>query len=127
MTTRELRILTVDDEASVNHSVRFALGGPGRIFGTAVHGEDALTQIQAKNPGYDVIVIDLRMPLVNGIELVRRLRAISFAGKIIVLSAHLDHEARRTYEEMNVDVMLAKPFDVRELRETVERVVRDLG
>ena len=127
MTTRELRILTVDDEASVNHSVRFALGGPGRIFGTAVHGEDALTQIQAKNPPYDVVVIDHRMPLVNGIELVRRLRAISFAGKIIVLSAHLDHEARRTYEEMNVDVMLAKPFDVRELRETVERVVRDLG
>ena len=127
MTTRELSILTVDDEASVNHSVRFALGGPGRIFASAAHGEDALEQIQEKEPPFDLIVIDHKMPPVNGVELVRRLRAISFGGKIIVLSAHLDHEARRTYEEMNVDVMLSKPFDVRELRDAVEQVVRDVG
>lgn len=125
MTTRALSILTVDDEEPVNYSIRAALSGPERLLAAARDGEDALEQIQAKEPPFDLIVIDHKMPRVNGLELVRRLREVSFGGKIIVLSAHLNHDVRRAYEAMNVDVMLSKPFDLRELRDAVEQVVRE--
>jgi CheY-like chemotaxis protein len=126
MMTRELSILTVDDEEPVNFSIRSALGGPARTLVAARDGEDALEQIKAKEPPFDLVVIDHKMPRVNGLELVRRLREIPFGGKIIVLSAHLNHDVRRSYEAMNVDVMLSKPFDLRELRDAVEQVVREV-
>ena len=60
------------------------------------------------------------MPHLSGLELVRRLRADNFRGKIVVLSAFLTDENRRAYAELNVDRMLAKPFDVRELRAAID-------
>ena len=56
------------------------------------------------------------MRRVNGLDLVRRLRAREFAGKIIVLSAHLTQENIQAYEELKVDMFLAKPFDFEELQ-----------
>lgn len=124
MASQTLNILTVDDEMPVNYSIRTALSGPGRTLTAAKDGEDALVQIQASQPPFDLIIIDNNMPRINGLELMRRLRAIKFGGKIIILSAHLSHDVRRGYEAMNVDVMLSKPFDLRELRDAVEQVVR---
>ena len=125
MTTRELKILIVDDEMPVNYSIRSALSGPvGRTLAAASDGEDALAQIQANESTFDVVVIDHKMPGLDGLELVRRLREISFGGKIIILSANLKHDVRRSYEALSVDVMLSKPFDLRELREAVEHVLR---
>lgn len=120
----ELNILTVDDELPVNFSIRTALGGPARALVAASDGEDALAQIQASEQPFDIIIIDHKMPRVNGLELVRRLREARFAGKIIVLSAHLCHDLRRSYEGLRVDVILSKPFDLRELRDAVEQMVR---
>jgi DNA-binding response OmpR family regulator len=64
------------------------------------------------------------MPRVSGLEFVRRLRAKNFGGKIVVLSAYLTEENRRAYMELKVDKMLAKPFDVRELREAIDNVAK---
>jgi two-component system response regulator YesN len=64
------------------------------------------------------------MPKVSGIELVQRLRAENFGGKIIVLSAHLTDENRRAYAELSVDTMLTKPFDVQELREVIDTLTK---
>lgn len=124
MAIPELKILTVDDESPVNYSIRTALDGPARMLTAASDGEDALAQIQASEPPFDLIIIDHKMPRLDGLELVRRLREIRFAGKIIVLSAHLCHDVRQAYESLRVDVMLSKPFDLRELRDAVEQVVR---
>jgi DNA-binding response OmpR family regulator len=59
------------------------------------------------------------MPGLSGLELVRRLRVDGFAGKIVVLSAHLTDENRRAYCELKVDGLVEKPFDVRKLREVI--------
>ena len=63
-----------------------------------------------------MVITDHRMPRVSGLELVRRLRARNFGGKILVLSAHLSDETIRAYEELNVDMMMSKPFDFEELQ-----------
>ena len=59
------------------------------------------------------------MPRVTGLELVRQLRTKNFGGKILVLSAHLADEEIRAYEELNVDMMMTKPFDFDELQDAM--------
>jgi CheY-like chemotaxis protein len=117
--TRPLNILTVDDEISVAKSLSFVLAGPGRTLSTASNGVEALARV-AEPPPVDVVITDNNMPKISGLELVRRLRADGFPGRIVVLSAHLTEENRRAYDELKVDRMLPKPFDVAELRGVIE-------
>ena len=111
-----LRILTVEDEPAVTRLLALVLGGPAAKVTNASDGWMALIKIGATAEPFDVIITDHNMRRMNGLELVRRLRVRKFAGKIIVLSAHLTQENIRAYEELNVDMMLAKPFDVEELQ-----------
>jgi CheY-like chemotaxis protein len=111
-----LRILTVEDEPAVTHMLALLLGGPGAKITNACDGWMALMKIGAAAEPFDVIITDHRMPRMNGLDLVRRLRVRKFTGKIIVLSAYLTKENIEAYEELGVDMMLAKPFDVGELQ-----------
>lgn len=117
-----LNILAVDDEPSVTHSLSFVLGGPARRLTTASDGDEALERVATDRPPFDVIITDNNMPRLSGLELVRRLRAENFGGKIVILSAHLTEEIRLAYTALKVDTMLAKPFDVGELRKVIERL-----
>jgi len=111
-----LRILTVEDEPAVAQMVGLLLGGPGAKITHAYDGWMALMKIGAAKEPFDVIITDHRMPRMNGLDLVRRLRVRKFEGKIIVLSAHLTKENIQAYEELQVDMMFAKPFDCEELQ-----------
>ena len=111
-----LRILTVEDEPAVAQMVALLLGGPGAKITNACDGWMALMKIGAAAEPFDVIITDHRMPRMNGLDLVRRLRVQKFAGKIIVLSAYLTPENIQAYEALQVDMMFAKPFDVGELQ-----------
>ena len=71
---------------------------------------------------FDVVITYNNMPGVSGVELVRQLRERSFAGKIIVLSAHLSSDVRAAYAEMDVDAMIEKPFCVHALRKTLDEL-----
>ena len=111
-----LRILTVEDEPAVTQLIALVLGGPAAQVTNAPDGWIALMKIGAAAEPFHVIITDHHMRRVSGLELVHRLREREFAGKIIVLSAHLTDENIRAYEDLKVDMMLAKPFDVEELR-----------
>jgi len=111
-----LRILTVEDEPSVTQLLALVLGGPAAKVTNAPDGWIALMKIGAAAEPFDVIITDHRMGRMSGLELVQQLRVREFEGKIIVLSAYLSQENIRAYEELKVDMMLAKPFDVEELR-----------
>src|SRR5437867_9806267 len=111
-----LRILTVEDEPAVTKMLALLLGGPAAKVTSASDGWMALMKIGAAAEPFDVIITDHRMRRVSGLELVRRLRMREFTGKIIVLSGHLTKENIRAYEELKVDMFLAKPFDIEELQ-----------
>ena len=111
-----LRILTVEDEPAVTQLLALILGGPAAKVTSASDGWMALMKIGAAAEPFDVIITDHRMPRMTGLDLVRRLRVRKFTGKIIVLSAYLTKENIQAYEELEVDMMLAKPFDVGELQ-----------
>lgn len=117
---KALNILSVDDEFRVAHALAFALSNPDRKLTLAFSADEALAKVNDHSSSFDVVIIDHKMPKMSGMELVQRLRAVNFDGRIIVLSAHLTEENRAAYTELKVDTMLTKPFDVHELREVVD-------
>ena len=119
-----LRILTVEDEPAVAEMIGLLLGGPSAKIVHASNGWIALMKIGAAREPFDLIITDHHMPRMNGLDLVRRLRVREFAGKIIVLSAHLSPENIQAYEELQVDMMFAKPFDCEELRLAAELLTK---
>src|SRR5438128_11489263 len=114
-----MQILVVEDEKAVAHMIAMVLGGPAAYAGRARNGWEALIKIGATARPFDVVITDHRMPRMTGLELVRQLRAQSFSGKILVLSAHLSDDDIRAYEELSVDIMMSKPFDFDELQEAM--------
>jgi DNA-binding response OmpR family regulator len=117
-----LNILTVDDERSITESMRFIFGQARFQVTAADSGAEALAKIDADPEYFDVIIIDQKMPRLTGVELVHEIRKRPFAGKIMVLSAHLSSDVRTAYEELDVDVMIEKPFDIQELRSMLDQL-----
>jgi CheY-like chemotaxis protein len=114
-----LRILVVEDEKAVAHMIALVLGGPAAKVARARNGWEALIKIGVAARPFDVVITDHRMPRMTGLDLVRRLRAQNFGGKIFVLSAHLSDEVIREYDELKVDMMMTKPFDFDELQQAM--------
>jgi CheY-like chemotaxis protein len=114
-----LQILAVEDEKAVAQILAVILGGPMARVTRAADGWEALIKITAMAQPFDVIITDHRMPRMGGLELVRRLRTRNFAGKILVLSAHLSDEDIHAYEELGVDMMMSKPFNFEEIQDAV--------
>ena len=114
-----MQILVVEDEKAIAHMIAMVLGGPASKVARARSGWEALIKIGATARPFDVVITDHRMPRMTGLQLVRRLRAQNFGGKILVLSAHLADEDIRAYEELRVDMMMSKPFDFDELQQAM--------
>lgn len=117
-----LKILAVDNEPSVTLSFRFVFAEARYEVTTVDSGNVALAQLDANPAGYDVIIVDEKMPELTGVELVSAIRKRGITANIIVVSAHLSSDIRDAYQRMDVDVMFGKPFDVDELRSAVDRL-----
>lgn len=114
-----LHILVVEDEKALAHMIATILGGPASKLSMAANGWEALIRIGVTARSFDVVITDHRMPRMTGLQLVHRLREKDFGGKILVLSGHLSDEDIRAYEELNVDMMMTKPFDFDELQQAM--------
>jgi CheY-like chemotaxis protein len=108
-------ILVVDDERPLRELLASLFEEAGYRLRAAIHGQDALAQIEEARP--DLIVMDLMMPVMGGVELYRRLkrRAETRAIPIIVMSAGMPPPS----ELQEADAFIAKPFDL----DAVERAV----
>lgn len=121
---KKLRILGVDDEPVIGESIAFALEGPNRKVVVARDGQEALAL--ASKEKFDVVITDHRMPRAGGLELVKKLRARKYTGKIVVLSGYLSPENIGIYEELDVDEVVGKPIDSVELREVIAHLEDEL-
>ena len=117
-----LRILAVDDNRSIRESMPFVFPAPRYEVRTVSDGHRALTSLDAKANNYDVIIVDQKMPQMTGVELIKGIKERGITGKIVVLSAHLSPEICAAYDQMDVRVILAKPFDIHELRSAVDQL-----
>jgi two-component system response regulator MprA len=116
------RVLVVDDDPDVRDSLARALRLSGYAVTTAVHGADALDAV-ARSP-VDLIVLDVQMPVVDGFDACRMLRARGDATPVLVLTARAAVDDRVTGLEVGADDYLVKPFALRELLARVRALLR---
>jgi DNA-binding NarL/FixJ family response regulator len=84
----KIRVVVADDYAAVRARVRQTLGDEFELVGTAENGEDAVSAVLRLDP--DVLVIDISMPVLNGLEAACRLRDTNCKAKVIFLTIHED-------------------------------------
>ncbi len=115
------RILVVDDEPAIVDGVGYALRNEGFAVDTARNGEDALAAARAD--GYDLVILDLMLPRVSGLEVARALRGES-PVPIIMLTAKDAEVDRVVGLELGADDYVTKPFSMAELLSRVRAILR---
>ena len=115
-------ILIVDDDSRVTSALRRTLAYEGYQVSTAADGEEALALARTKAP--DVVILDLMLPGMDGLEVCRRLRAAGDDVGILMLTARDAISDRVTGLEMGADDYLVKPFASEELLARVKAVLR---
>ena len=108
-----MRILIVEDELPVARQIASALTEDGHDPKTVHSGEAALEAV-GKGP-FDLIVLDVRLPGIDGFELLGRLREQHLSGRVLLLTARSAVEDRVTGLQLGADDYLPKPFAMREL------------
>jgi DNA-binding response OmpR family regulator len=115
------RVLVIDDDPSIREAIGFVLGDEGFQVEEAPNGLAALAAIDRRHP--DVILLDMKMPVMDGWEFARRYRArYGRRAPIIVVTAAQDAAQRGA--DVGADDYLAKPFDLDVL---VQRVIASIG
>jgi two-component system response regulator RegX3 len=118
------KVLVVDDEESLLEAVRYALSREGFDVTVARDGGEAVRLFEAERP--DLLVLDLMLPVMNGWDVCRRVRASSQVP-IIMLTARDAEVDRVVGLEMGADDYVTKPFSVRELVARVRALLRRAG
>ncbi len=115
-------ILVVEDDADIAKLVRLHLEDLGHRVTVEPNGRLALDR--ARGGGFDLLILDLMLPGLDGIELCRRLRAGETYTPILMLTARSSETDRVLGLEMGADDYLTKPFSVRELQARVKAILR---
>jgi two-component system response regulator RegX3 len=114
-------VLVVEDEAAIADAVSYALEAEGFEVDRATDGEEAIEDARRKD--YDVILLDLRLPKISGIEVCRTLRAESVVP-ILMLTAKDSEVDRVVGLEVGADDYVTKPFSMAELISRVRAILR---
>jgi two-component system response regulator ChvI len=125
MPAARARIAVVDDEESIRETVGFALTREGYRVETFPDGVAAWDGLQGELP--DLVVLDILMPRMDGLELCRRLRARSEALPIVFLTSRDEEFDRVLGLELGADDYLCKPFSMRELTARIKVLLRRLA
>jgi two-component system, OmpR family, KDP operon response regulator KdpE len=115
------RILVVDDEAQIRTALARAFDARGYQVDTAADGQEALDRAAIQPP--DLVVLDLNMPVMGGLEVTRRIRGWS-AVPILVLSVRDEEPDKIAALDLGADDYLTKPFGVGELLARVRALLR---
>src|SRR3954451_17780218 len=117
MADRTARILLVDDEQSLQTLLSYPLRKDGYEVVQATDGRQALDRFSEQS--FDLVVLDVMMPRMDGLEVCRRLRSRS-AVPIIMLTARSEEIDKVVGLELGADDYITKPFSVREFRSRVK-------
>jgi CheY-like chemotaxis protein len=115
-------ILVVDDEVAVNNNIRKILAKKGFGVDQAFTKEEALASLESR--AYTLVLLDLRIPGVKGLELLAAIREKRPATKVIMITGYASIETAVEAARMGVVEYLPKPFTPQEIRSATERAVQ---
>src|SRR5256885_15768176 len=118
------RVLIVDDEPQITRVLKTVLGSHGYQVRTAAEGEAALASLNEWHP--ELVITDLYMPRMDGVELCRRIRAVS-SIPIIVLSVKGEERTKVETLDSGADDYVTKPFGIDEVLARVRAALRRAG
>jgi DNA-binding response OmpR family regulator len=114
-------VLVVDDERNIRMTISMSLESMGLEIDEAVNGEDALQKIDRKQ--YRLVLLDLKLPGMDGMEVLRRVRNIRPDIRTIIITAHGTIENAVEAMKLGAVDYIQKPFSPNEIRELVKRVI----
>lgn len=118
-----LKVLIVDDEKVIRDGIKKVIEWENygfEICGEAVNGRDGLDKVALLNP--DLILVDIKMPGINGLEMIRVLRERGNECRVILLTGYTDFKYAKYAIELRVDEYLIKPIDEEELEKELVKV-----
>ena len=119
-------ILVVDDERDIAEIVSELLQGEGYRTTLAYDGQEALTALRKHRP--DAVVLDLKMPVLDGIQVLRQMRADASmkATPVVVLTAtRVIDELKQEFQQLHVHTWISKPFEPEEMLRSVTQALKD--
>lgn len=115
------KLLVVDDEPILLKGLKYSLEQDGYVIHTATDGEKALSL--AKSNEYDLIILDLMLPKIDGLEVCKKIRE-SYIVPIIILTAKGDDSSKVLGLEYGADDYITKPFNILELKARIKAILR---
>ena len=119
-----MRVLVVDDEKLLVKGIKFNLENDGYQVDTAYDGAQALSMVREQK--YDIIILDLMLPEVNGLEVCRKIRENSNVP-VIMLTAKSEGVDKLIGFEYGADDYVTKPFNILELKARIRAILRRAG
>jgi two-component system OmpR family response regulator len=117
-----MRLLIVEDNAELASALLRILQSEGHVVDTAADGEDADALLAAES--FDLVVLDIGLPSIDGFTLLRRLRSRSSDTAVLVLTAHGGLEDRVRGLDLGADDYMTKPFEIAELEARIRALLR---
>lgn len=119
------KILIVDDEEIMRSFLLDVFMEEGYNLDSAADGEEALHKISKTR--YDLIITDIRMPKVEGTEVLRRAKELDPGVNVIVITGYASQQAKQECQRLGAAYYIAKPFQVNQIRALVNKLVRGKG
>jgi two-component system KDP operon response regulator KdpE len=117
-----LKVLVVDDEPAIRRFLRTSLTAQGYQVSEAENGTTALDSLRRNT--IDILVLDLGLPDIDGLDIIERLRGQGFAVPIVVLSSRVDEIGKVKALDLGADDYVTKPFGIDELLARVRAALR---
>jgi len=115
------RILVADDEEALRNVLSSELEGEGYTVKSAADGQEAITLVQKND--FDLILLDIKMPNVDGFEVLKYVKDHAPKTKVVMLTGFADLKNAIESKKLGAEDFVSKPYDLVDLLTTVERVL----
>jgi DNA-binding NtrC family response regulator len=116
-------ILVVDDEDALRTVLSSELLNEGYEVHSAADGDDAITELDKGQ--YDLVLLDIKMPRMNGFEVLKHIKQNHVRTKVVMLTGFADLKNAIESKKLGADDFVSKPYDLVDLLTTIERVLSE--